>query len=98
MGFLFGSGKAQAAAIKDSSELEAKQARENARSAQIATETLIAQDRAGKAAAAILTKPQGEVNVELASTDNGDTFDAATGKRRTRRSTYSAATPTSIQI
>lgn len=94
MGGIFGgSGKKQAKAIKESSELEAASAREAARGAVMAQQTMLAQDRAAKAASELLSRPQGEVDVELQSQDSGDTFDPATGKRRTKRSTYSAKAP-----
>lgn len=92
MGGLFGgSGKKQAKAIKDSSEAEAKAAREAARGAQLSQETMLAQDRASRAAADLLKKPQGQIEVQLDTDSGGDTFDPATGKRRTTRSGYSSA-------
>lgn len=96
MGGIFGGGakkaaKKQAKAIKEAAELEAKQHREAARGAQMATETMLAQDRASKAAAELLKRPQEEVEVELASRGGDDEFDPVTGKRRTTRSTYTSA-------
>lgn len=93
MGSIFGGGgKKQAKAIKQAAELEAKAAREAARSSQMAQETMLAQYKAGEAAADLLNRPQEEVEVNLASRGGEDTFDPATGKRRTTRQRYTAAT------
>jgi hypothetical protein len=99
MGGIFGSsGKKEAKAITESSQLEAAAAREAARGAVMTQQTMLAQDRASKVASELLSRPQGEAEVDLESVANanGDTFDPATGKRRTKRQSYSAAT--SIQI
>ena len=92
MGFIFGGGKKQAAAITKASDLESSAAREAARGSQMTQETLLAQDKASHSAAELLSKPQGEVQVDLIGRGrNADQFDPATGKRRTTRSTYSSA-------
>lgn len=99
MGGLFGGGgKKQAKAIRESAEAEAKAAREAARGAVMNTETLLAQDKAARQAEELLSRPQGQVEVDLESVDASDTFDPATGKRKTKRASYSTASPTGIQI
>lgn len=99
MGSIFGGGgKKQAKAIKESSLLEAAQAREAARGSVMAQQTMLAQDMAARKAEELLSKPQGEVEVDLQSVDSGDTFDPATGKRKTKRASYSADTHGGIQI
>lgn len=102
MGGLFGgSGKKQAKAIKESAALEAASAREAARGSVMAQQTLLAQDRAARQAEELLSKPQGQVEVDLVSADKDgeNTFDPATGKRKTKRQSYSsAAAATGIQI
>lgn len=92
MGGIFGgkAAKKQAKAIKETAKLEAAAAREAARGAQMATETMLAQDAASKKAAELLAKPQGEVQVELQSVDDEDSFDPVTGRRKTRRQAFSA--------
>jgi hypothetical protein len=90
-GVFGGGGKKQAKAIEKASKAEAKAAREAARGAQLATETMLAQDRASRAAAELLKRPQGQIEVQLDTDGGGDTFDPATGKRRTTRSGYTSA-------
>lgn len=69
MGFLFGGGggKKQAAAIKETAAAEAKAAREAARGAQLTQETMLAQDRASRSAAELLSRPSGTPEVDLES-------------------------------
>lgn len=101
MGGLFGGGgKKQAKAIKEASKLEAAAAREAARGSVMAQQTLLAQDKAARQAEELLSRPQGQVEVDLVSADNDgeNTFDPATGRRKTKRASYSAARATSIQI
>lgn len=94
MGGIFGGGgKKQAKAIKEAAKAEAAAAREAARGAVLAQQTMLEQDRAAKQAEELLSRPQGEVDVDLVSEDDGDTFDPATGKRRTRRSAYNSTRP-----
>lgn len=91
MGSVFGGGgKKQAKAIKKASQLEAAAAREAARGAQLTQETMLAQDRASRAAADLLSRPQGEVEVDLLSRGD-DEIDPATGRRRNTRQSYSKA-------
>lgn len=103
MGGIFGgkAAKKQAKAIKKASKLEAAADREAARGAQLAQETMLAQDAAARRAAELLSKPQGEVDVELESInpDGDDTFDPVTGKRKTRRQAFSSGPATTgVQI
>lgn len=100
MGGIFGgsAAKKQAKAIKDSSEAEAAAAREAARGSVMAQQTMLAQDMAARKAEELLSRPQGQVEVELEGVNDtgGDTLDPATGRRRTKRQTYNSATPLRI--
>jgi hypothetical protein len=94
MGFLTGgakkAAKIQAAATIQVATDTAANDRVIAQGAQQARETMIAQDTAAKQAAEVLSKPQGQVDVMLASDGAVAEIDPATGRRKTARSTYTA--------
>jgi len=92
MGILFGSGKKaakiQAKATMDSANMQASADREVARSAVQTQETMIAQHVASKMASDILSKPQGQVDVQLSPDATNATVDPATGRKRNVRAQY----------
>jgi hypothetical protein len=102
MGDLTGANKAakkQAAATTKAAELQAQSDLLAAQQSQASTETMIAQDKAAKAAAEMLSTPTEQVDVSLGSNaDPGTTVDTATGKRRTIRQTFQAPATSGIKI
>lgn len=91
MGFLFGGdgGKKQAKAITDTAAATAAADREAARGAQLTTETMVAQDKAARAASELLSRPQGQVDVSLES----DGSDDATVRNKYSAANGASATP-----
>lgn len=98
MGFLFGTSPAarkQAEATTAAAADTAKNDRLVAQAAEQSRETLTAQDTAARTASELLSKPQGMADVQVAPDGQTQGVDPATGRRRTTRQSYTAATPTS---
>jgi hypothetical protein len=87
--------KIQAAATLKAANDTAGNDRLIAQAAQQSRETMLAQDNASRSAAELLNKPMGMADVQLASSDSAAEIDPDTGRRRTRRSTYTSKSPTS---
>jgi len=91
-----GSGKKAAkriaAATLQSAEMQAKNDRLQAQSAAQALETTIAQKRAADAAAETLSRPQEQVDVQLAADVAPAEVDPSTGRRITTRSKFQSKT------
>ena len=79
--------KKQAAATMEAARLEAASDRENARAAQLTTETMIAQNKAAEDARTLLSTPQDQIDLDLASTPAAE-VDPVTGRKRSARSSF----------
>jgi hypothetical protein len=102
MGFLSGGKKAakrQAAATLKAAEMQAANDRLVAQAAQQSLETTLAQKNAADKAAELLSKPQEQIDVQLAPDAPAAEIDVSTGRRRTTRSKFqSASTGSGIRI
>ncbi len=96
MGFLGGgakkAAKKQAAATLKAAEMEAQNNRDQAKAAQTAMETTLAQKQAADKAAELLAKPMEQIDVALSPETEAVDIDPETGRRRTARSNYFAPT------
>lgn len=103
MGFIFGSGtkaaKIGADATLKAANMQAGADRVNVQGAQMALETTLAQKNAADKAAELLSKPQEQIDVQLAPDAPATEIDATTGRRRTSRSRFqSRVTGSGINI
>jgi len=104
MGFLFGIGSAnkaakqQAQATLTAANMQANNDRLVAQAAVQSQQTMIAQKQASDKAAALLSVPQGQVDVQLANDANSPTIDPTTGKRRTSRTPFLSSAPASSGV
>lgn len=102
MGFIFGSGKkdarAQAAATEKAAASQSRSDRLVAQSVQQSRETMLAQNKASQYAAELLSKPQEQIDVQLAPDDPAAEIDENTGRRRTTRSSFMSAAQSSSGI
>jgi hypothetical protein len=91
MGFLSSGKKAariQAKATTDSANMQAASDRVVAQGAQQSLETQLAQKLASDKAAETLSKPQGQIDVQLAPDANVAEVDPVTRRRKTTRSRF----------
>lgn len=97
----FSSGKKAARIAADatlqSAEMQAQADRYNAQAAEYAMETSIAQDRAAKQAAEMLTKPQEQVEVYLGPEQSAE-IDPDTQRRKTARSKFNITRSSGVAI
>lgn len=102
MGFIFGSGtkaaKIQAQATMDSANMQANSDRLVAQAAQSSQETMLAQKRAADQAAELLSVPQEQVDVQLAGNSPAAQIDENTGRRKTARSPFMGAKPSTSGV
>lgn len=89
---IFGDGGAGAA--RKQAKAEAVQNRLSAQAAQQAREAAINQANAAKTAEAMLNKPVAAVDVQVGDQTN-DVVDPASGRKRTARSSFQIAAPSS---
>lgn len=101
MGFMFGTSPAAKKAAKATAlaaENTARNDRLMSQAAQQSRETINAQDVASRAAAELLGKPQGTVDIQVAPDGQQAGVDPATGRKRTTRSTFSSSTASASGI
>lgn len=94
MGFLSSGKKAariQAKATLEAANMQAANDRLIAQAAQQSLETTLAQKNASDKAAELLSKPQEQIDVQLAPDAPAAEIDVTTGRRKTTRSRFQSA-------
>lgn len=84
-----------AKATRKAAEQQAENDRLMAQAAQQSREAAIAQNKASEEAAAVLSRPVEGVTVQVGEQPTGTDIDPATGRRRTPRSSFQIASPSS---
>lgn len=87
--------KSAAKAQRKAAEQQAQNDRLMAQAAQQQREASIAQNKAAEEAAAVLSRPIEDVSVQVGEQPTGTDIDPATGRRRTPRSSFQIASPSS---
>ncbi len=83
----------------DSANMQAQTDRYAAQAAVQAQSNMIAQDRAAKAAAEMLSIPQEKVDVQLSTDPTPAEIDPATGRRKTSRTAFqSSPSPVGVKL